>query len=793
MESDPPPPESPATKASTLDRAMRHGAVDYQQAVSLIVALCEQAAPTHEEGLAYGALSPSSILITSDLELTIEITPVDGPLEEIADEARNYIAPEILSGETCSARGDVYSLGRILYRLISGSTPEGDNPPPASSLSKTPLVLDIIIKRTTSASPDERISSVEKLANDLRQTAQTRPVIKAPEAPITPIRQQLAAAASPTEQPARTNQVVPWSLVAKCAIALVLLALVVKIASRFGNEVEDERPAGAATASQGRKLEQRPDPFAQDPAPRKSVPDQRPSRRPKATPRGRLKDSLQRLKPALASGDRSELPPEAVRRNDSTFALWERTMTWREARAFAEDHGAHLAILKERKDRDWARDRFDMRYPAWLGAGKGANDHWYWLDGTPLPKGRSVGKPEDWHLALTEKGILLPADPERKCDVLLEWRDDGENPGTEQEQLRRVKRLALSGSRHSLVQGVALPIGTRTFGNSHFYALRSPMISWGEALDFAAIHGAYLGVPSSTEEHKWICSNFWDYLGTGQGLWIGGFRAGVGQPWKWVSGEAWNGAGLVEGGNPHPLFDRILLQGGGEPGDGRWTMVEGGRRKAPGILLEWRASHDSTTDQGTHKFDSNAWLAAITRKTQQTVGSDLSAFDWSKRKLVEQYERELKKHIRQGKSAFRSAARQPGQNQAQLRTKIEKLESLEQSLGEASAKGQLLSFVPEEGEILRTTHQQAVGALETLEEKHDDRIKALLLKYRSQIEDRASALLAEGHLEKASDLRNVLRPLKSDLKAFLRLLYPENADRAKLRWEARETHLKEED
>ena len=122
-----------------------------------------------------------------------------------------------------------------------------------------------------------------------------------------------------------------------------------------------------------------------------------------------------------------------------------------------------------------------------------------------------------------------------------------------------------------------------------------------------------------------------------------------------------------------------------------------------------------------------------------------SAFDWSKSKRCEQDERELKKHIRQGKSAFRSAARQPGQNQAQLRTKIEKLESLEQSLGEASAKGQLLSFVPEEGEILRTTHQQAVGALETLEEKHDDRIKALLTNH--QIEDRASALLAEGHLE----------------------------------------------
>ncbi len=791
MQADSSHPDPATTKASTLDRAMRHGPVDYEQAASLVGALCQKAARAHDEGLAYGGLSPASVTINQNLDLTITIEPLKGPLEDIDHVATDYIAPEVLAGDPCTPRSDVYSLARILYRLITGATPEGNSPPPPSSISKTPLVLDTIIKRATSIAPNDRISSAEKLGNDLRQTAQTRPAIKGPEAPITPIRRSHEIAATPAQHREKTNPLIPWGIITKTALALVLLALVATLASRFASEDKELPSRQTQVSNQTRELAERPDPFAKNPAPRKSVPDRNPALRSKPAPRERLKDSLARLKIALASGDRSELPPEAVRRNDSSYALWERTMTWKEAKAFAEAHGAHLAILRERKDREWAKDRFDMRYPAWLGAGKGANDQWYWLDGTALPAGRSVGKVEDWHLALNEKGILMPANPERKCDVLLEWRDDGDNPGTEQEQLQRAKTLALSGDRPSLFRGEGLPIGTRSFGGSHFYAVRTSMISWGEALDFAATHGAYLAVPSNSQEHEWICSNFWDYLGTGEGLWIGGFRSGPEQPWGWISGEAWHGAGLVQGGNPHPLFDRILLQGGGELGEGRWTMVEGSRRKAPGILLEWTAPGSSTPAQNVRTFNSKTWLAAINRKTQQLVGSDLSSFAWSKRKLVEKYERELTKHIREAKSAFRSTIRRPGQDQTEVRGSLEKLDSLEASLEEATANGELLPSIALDGVALQTTQKQAVAALEALEEKYDSKIKALQEDYRAQLETRASSLLEEGHLEKASQLRNAIRPLKPDLKAFLRLLYPENPDRATLPWEPRKEQLED--
>ena len=83
MQPDSSHPDPAATKTSTLDRAMRHGPVDYEQAASLVSSLCENAARAHDEGLAYGELSPTSVTINQDLDLTITIEPLKGPLKDI--------------------------------------------------------------------------------------------------------------------------------------------------------------------------------------------------------------------------------------------------------------------------------------------------------------------------------------------------------------------------------------------------------------------------------------------------------------------------------------------------------------------------------------------------------------------------------------------------------------------------------------------------------------------------------------------------------------------------------------
>ena len=161
----------------TLADATSSGRIDRKQAVELVISLCEKTAPAHQRGLAYGGLSPRKVLIDENFSLSITLEPASGSLETIDESNRDYVAPELLSGKDCNARCDVYSLGRILYRLLTGTDPQGDTPPAPSSIRKTPLVLDTLIKKATTLDPEARIDSVEKLANDLLLTAKLQPTI----------------------------------------------------------------------------------------------------------------------------------------------------------------------------------------------------------------------------------------------------------------------------------------------------------------------------------------------------------------------------------------------------------------------------------------------------------------------------------------------------------------------------------------------------------------------------------------------------------------------------------------
>ena len=810
MESDAPSPAPQPDPGTTLADAASSGPIDHEQAVELTIALCELAAPSHQEGLAYGGLAPRLVHIDSSLKLRIGLGPGNGPLRDISEDNRDYVAPELLAGGDRSPRSDIYSLARILYRLLTGETPAGERPAAASSIAGSPLVLDTLIKKASAPEPEERIACVTEFANNLRQTTKLRPTISGPEAPVTRIaRPPSPPSAVSTVKPTRSIEI-PWGLIVKCVAAILLVGALIKVVANFGSQVSDNVSQTSSPPAQNRERVERLEAIERDrdrerererrrrEREREIARERESARPPSETASARaavepLRQSLPRLKEALRAGRRDEIPPAAFRRHDSTFAHWDRSMTWEQAKAFAEDHGAHLAILATREERQWARDTFDLRYPVWLGAGKGARGLWQWLDGTPFPSSRTVGTTEDRYLALNEGGLIIPATAKRKCDIILQWRDDGSNPGTRDEQLRRVKSLALAGSTATLQKGEGLPIGTRSFGNSHFYALRTDKISWEQALDIAAIHGAYPAVPSSAEEHQWICENFWSHLGSGGGLWLGGFRAQAGQPWQWISGEPWHNAGLASDAATHPLFNRLLLQGAGESGQGRWTMVDGTRRKVTGILLEWAPPAAQTAPPEEEVLSSASWQAALTRKTQQVVGADLSAFDWEKRKLVERYVREVKVIARAQKTNLRAALRNPGADASEIQKEMAEWEGLEQELVKSAEGTELLPALPATAPAsLNRIHETATKSLSALEGKYDARIKGHLKAYRDKVHTRAKAAAAQGHLEAAGELRSGLRPLQPDLKAFLLLLFPENPDRATLPWEARREFPAEE-
>jgi tetratricopeptide (TPR) repeat protein len=89
----------------------------------------------------------------------------------------SYASPEQLRGETATTLSDVYSLGAVLYQLVSGEKPFGEDlvarlsEKSAGIPLQKPLPgdLDAIVRKALAPAPRERYATVEQLAEDVRR------------------------------------------------------------------------------------------------------------------------------------------------------------------------------------------------------------------------------------------------------------------------------------------------------------------------------------------------------------------------------------------------------------------------------------------------------------------------------------------------------------------------------------------------------------------------------------------------------------------------------------------------
>ena len=99
-----------------------------------------------------------------------------------------YISPEQVVGRPVDARSDVFSLGAVLYELLSGTPPfvgaaldeilhnviNVSPDPPTSRNRSLPAVFDAIVARALAKHPDDRYQSAREMSADLRQLALVR-------------------------------------------------------------------------------------------------------------------------------------------------------------------------------------------------------------------------------------------------------------------------------------------------------------------------------------------------------------------------------------------------------------------------------------------------------------------------------------------------------------------------------------------------------------------------------------------------------------------------------------------
>ncbi|MCH9667007.1 MAG: protein kinase [Actinomycetia bacterium] len=145
-------------------------------------------AVAHRAGLVHRDIKPENVLISDEGEVKI----ADFGLVRAVAEAKitstsvilgtaAYLSPEQVSTGDTDSRGDVYSVGVLVYELLTGTTPftgdttlavayqriDQDVPPPSSVICGVPKQFDELVGRATARRPAQRFADAAEMLDEL--------------------------------------------------------------------------------------------------------------------------------------------------------------------------------------------------------------------------------------------------------------------------------------------------------------------------------------------------------------------------------------------------------------------------------------------------------------------------------------------------------------------------------------------------------------------------------------------------------------------------------------------------
>jgi len=163
-------------KGQSLRAEMAGRMMNVRRAVELTVQIADGVADAHSGGFIHGGLSPDSIVITAKGHAKIpalELASRSG-FDPTASDFRlhDYDSPEEARGQAADERSDVYSVGAVLYEMLTTRRPlhRGAAAPSASNRHVAPEVDDLVLK-AVAPNPDSRHQSAALLAAALRTVA----------------------------------------------------------------------------------------------------------------------------------------------------------------------------------------------------------------------------------------------------------------------------------------------------------------------------------------------------------------------------------------------------------------------------------------------------------------------------------------------------------------------------------------------------------------------------------------------------------------------------------------------
>jgi len=163
-------------RGQSLRAEMAGRMMNVRRAVELAIQMADAAADAHAAGFIHGGLSPDSIVVTAKGHVKIpafELAGYGGFDQEAAGvRLCDYDSPEEARGQGADERSDIYSVGAVLYEMLTTRRPmhRGSKSPSASNRHVPPEV-DEVVLRAVAPNPESRFQSAATLAAELRSVA----------------------------------------------------------------------------------------------------------------------------------------------------------------------------------------------------------------------------------------------------------------------------------------------------------------------------------------------------------------------------------------------------------------------------------------------------------------------------------------------------------------------------------------------------------------------------------------------------------------------------------------------
>lgn len=186
------------------DVLSKEAPLDAARAVSLMLQISDAVAAAHEAGIIHRDLKPANVFIVQRADVPAVVKVLDFGIAKLAAESfedddpmtltqvgamigtPRYMSPEQCDGAELTPAADVYSLGVILYEMLTGAVPFSGSTPLAIAMKHTnelprspreivasiPPALEDVVLHTLEKSPQERPANAAEFRRELLETAE---------------------------------------------------------------------------------------------------------------------------------------------------------------------------------------------------------------------------------------------------------------------------------------------------------------------------------------------------------------------------------------------------------------------------------------------------------------------------------------------------------------------------------------------------------------------------------------------------------------------------------------------